>query len=365
MKLIFYCLLLVMPISLISMEADIPDTQALLAERSSLDEVCIQMDDFVKLTAEQAFIETIKTALPAEIWWHIGSLLEADDKALLFILEFLEIDQDQALELVKNYRVKTEENPVQFFDTLVLRKNAEQLERAWCLLKNDRSQLEHYSIANQVDLLKGYLDAQYQRIISNKKEIHYSIHCIDNLEQFIHQTNRRNTLFNCSVVPSPMKLVGFAILGGAAIIAMLIFGNEQPISHYYSDIDKCISDAYLGNYERCAIAAWNILDYPPYPEHYANYTHTQLRDTLLNNCELQSQVYQENERPECLNAHPFPVLEVALVNSLGIITPIAALLWARYCKSRMLISQDIVTVIADYKNKLQAYQTELKETVNQ
>jgi hypothetical protein len=382
-----YCLLLVMPY-IISMEADIPDTQALLAEQSSLDEVCIQMDDIVKHTGQKAFIETMKRALLPEIWLYIISFLEADDRALKFILQLIEINQEQALELVKNYKVKTGEDPVRFFDTVILRKNVEQIKIAWRLLKNTRSQLKRYIATNQIEHVKDYFDAECKRVMllqddtlvpnnfdrnGTIKQLEYLLYYIDYFQDFIHQCNTENDHFNNSIFSSHWDKVCCIVITSTIFIPIFLFVfNLVPVILYLEDFDKCtkitVDPSSYTPYNECIAATWDFL-MSSYSAIIGSPSFKQLYRELLNECKVKHETgiaeHQATIISQCFNTRRLPVTQLVLTDTLWLIVPIAIGLWKYFCKPRLIIPQDIVTLFNSYKLTLQAYKATLNQRVSQ
>jgi hypothetical protein len=303
-------------------------------------------------TTNKLFLNTMRNTFPQEIWWHISTFLNANDKALGFILNILDINNKQALELIKKYIVLEKRDPLAFFSSLDIQRNYLEIARAWDTAKNMLAYMEENIYFNRFNDVQSQLKNEYDPLLISRmqlidilamdieelrtklEDIRYAIYTIERFEKIVRSTRRRQACSNFIPNLSYHTIVKICITAFVLITLLdtAIIGHDFNLidNCLHQKRDECIKMAYINHLE----------DGRPDP-------------TMLKNCITDEQFYLRCFN-DCVNEHfhLHPFYKVAIVDACIFLVPLTIYFIKYLIKPAHNIEEDIEILIKQYKNGL-------------
>jgi hypothetical protein len=219
--------------------------------------------------------------LPAELWWHIGTFLKGNDKALSFILQLFDLSSKQAIELIKRYIAQEQKDPLSFFWHLQISRNYTLIETEWEKIKNKIAQIKQDISCNKFNKIELYLKNEYNHLTSdvlklqdislvnkdtlqNKLEsVSYALYTVQQLDDLVKNIRKRQAFTNYILSIRNISR-GDALLGTIVYIVVL---TNWSIGRYYSyKINTCKNELEneqkfnKQNFFDCMNQSSNVLD---------------------------------------------------------------------------------------------------------
>jgi hypothetical protein len=294
---------------------------------------------------QEVFLARMRNTFPQEIWWHIGTFLNGNDKALGFILQLLHINDKQAVELIKRYIALEKKEPLTFFSKLNIQRNYLQIEKAWDMANNIIAHIEENICLNNLTGVTVQLNNEYSqllipqlqsadRALMNTKELHttlenisYALYTIKYFEKIIKNARRRQAYSNR--IPSITDLNRRNICQ-MILVAMQI--DTYIVSRYNRAIQQCRyqkqQSCFEMSYTNC------LIDRTP-------------------NIQLCTHEEELNRNyNDCISESWDPFNQIIIVNALLIIIPLTIYFTKYLLRPAHDIEENMETLIKRYKDDL-------------